>query len=121
MSLPAEAKSYHTVWVSQAGTPAERAHAVRYAAVDGHLYCFGDDGLRHISDGSRVSASIHRIANGPPLLAFDATVRTVEPADVNREALLELVAHIPLGRDLTQVEHTVDEWARTRRIVELVA
>jgi hypothetical protein len=118
MAIPAETKSYHTVWVSR---PGDRAHAIRYATADGHLYCFGDDGLSDVDDGSRVSASVHRIAYGPPLFGFDATVRTVAPADVNREALLELLAHVPLGRDLDEVEHTVDELMQTRRVVELVA
>ena len=118
MGLPAEATSHHTVWVTR---PGERVHAVRYAAVDGHLYCFGDDGLRTFADGTRVSASLHRIANGPPVAAFDATVQTVAPEAVNREALLELAAHVPLGRDLDEVERTIDDWRRSRRIVELVA
>lgn len=118
MGLPAEAKSHHTVWVRQ---PGERVHAVRYATAGGHLYCFGDDGLSQIDDGSQVAASLHRIANGPPVAEFGATVRTVPAADVSVEALLELLDHVPLGRDLDEVVRTVDEIRRTRRVVELVA
>ena len=118
MSVPGETKSYHTVWVTP---PGERPHALRYATTDGRLYCFGDDGLRDVADGSRVAASVRRIAFGPPVVAFDATVRTVPPADVDREALLELAAHVPLGRDLAEVERTLVEWTATRRIVELIA
>ena len=94
---------------------------MRSAAANGRLYCFGDDGLADISDGTQVAASVHRIANGPPLSHFDAIVRTVAPDDVDREALLDLAAHVPLGRNLAEVENALAHWRQERRIVELVA
>jgi hypothetical protein len=118
MALPKDASSHHTVWVT---SPGDRVHAVRYATAGDHLYCFGDDGLRAVHDGTRVGATLHRIANGPPVAAFDATVRTVTPDEVEVEAVLELLAHDPLGRTLEEVEAAADDARRHRRIVELVA
>lgn len=115
-TLPDEVSSYHTVWVTP---PRAVPVAVRYATAGGRLYCFGDGELRDVADGTRVQAALHRIAFGPPVVTFGATVRTVASADVEREALLELLAHVPLGRSLEQVEQSV-ACHRERRVVALV-
>ena len=118
MALPKDVSSHHTVWVTP---PGDRVHAVRYATAGDHLYCFGDDGLGAVGDGTRVDATLHRIANGPPVAAFGATIRTATPDEVELEAVLELLAHVPLGRTLEDVEAAADDARRHRRIVELVA
>jgi hypothetical protein len=116
-TLPDEVSSYHTVWVTP---PRAAPVAVRYATSGGKLYCFGDDELREVADGTRVQAALHRIASGPPVVTFGATVRTVAPDDVEREVLLELLEHVPLGRSLDEVDESVARH-RERRVVMLVA
>jgi hypothetical protein len=116
-ALPDEVSSYHTVWVTVPGRPPV---ALRYATAGDRLYCFGDGELGDVADGTRVQAALHRIASGPPVVSFDVTVRTVTADDVEREALLELLAHVPLGRSLDEVEESVTRH-RARRVVELAA
>ncbi len=118
MALPKETSSHHTVWVqSRQG----RAVPVRYALSGDHLYCFGDDGLAGVADGERVGATVHQIADGPPLFGFSATLRTVVPDEIDPEVLNELLAHLPLGRTLVEVQRSLDDQRRHRRVVELVA
>ena len=117
MSLPDEVSSHHTVWIAPSG---ERPIAVRYAFVDGHLYCFGDAGLAAVRDGDRVRASLRRIASGPIVAEFVATARRVDSPSVDREALLQLLEHVPLGRSLQEVEDNLERQQR-RRIIELAA
>jgi hypothetical protein len=117
VSLPNEVSSHHTVWVTPSG---RRPVAVRYASVDGHLYCFGDDGLADVHDGERVHAAIHRIAGGPPIAEFAATTRRVPGTAVDREALVQLLEHVPLGRTRDEVEEGLERH-RHRPVVELLA
>ena len=118
MTVPKQISSYHTVWV-RAGHG--RAVPARYATSGEHVYCFGDEGLAEALDGERVAATVHRIANGPPLFGFSAIVRTVAPDKVDPEVLSELLAHVPLGRTLSEVQHSLDDQRQRRRVVELVA
>ena len=118
MALPKETSSHHTVWVKSRDG---RAVPVRYAMSGEHLYCFGDEGLAGVVDGERVGATVHRIAEGPPLFGFSATLRTVAHDEIDPEVLNELLAHLSLGRNLVEVERSLDDQRRHRRIVELVA
>ena len=120
MTIPKEISSYHTVWVRSRDGHG-RAVSARYATSGEHVYCFGDDGLVEVLDGERVAATVHRIANGPPLFEFWATVRTVAPDKVDPEVLSELLAHVSLGRTLSEVQHSLDDQRQRRRVVELVA
>lgn len=117
MPLPAAAGSHHTVWVNQ---PGGVSHPVRYAVDGDRLVCFGDGDLAGIPDGTRVSASIHEIAGGPAVANFGASFRQVTPASISADALLELLAHVPLGRSLDEVETHLAEQRAERRIIELV-
>lgn len=119
MAVPAEARSFHTVWIRLGN---ERSVAARYTLADGHLVCFGDNGLSALADGDRVSATIHAIANRGPVVTFPAVVREVRPEAVEIGTLSELLANV-MRHDGT-VEDAVrwlDEQRRTRRVVELVA
>lgn len=116
MALPKDVTSGHTVYVER---PGRRPAKVRYAVAGERLVCFGDDGLSTIPDGATVHAAVHDLHFGPPLFTFDAHVRELAPEDVDREALLELLAHVPLGRSLAEVEATVEVQRTTRRVVEL--
>ena len=56
-------------------------------------------------------AAVHDIAGGQVLDSFSITVTDVPPAAVDREALLDLLAHVPLGMNLAEVNARVDELA----------
>ena len=113
-----QVKGHHTVWVKKPVWP--RPVPVRYAVSGSSLVTFGDEGLADLVAGDRVIATVHEIAGGPVLESIGATVTEIPPAEVDREALLELVAHVPLGANLAEVNARVDELCRTRRVIALV-
>jgi hypothetical protein len=113
-----QVKGHHTAWVKKQGWA--RPVPVRYAVSGNSLVTFGDEGLAGLVAGDRVVATVHEIAGGPLLESLSATVTEIPPAEVDREALLELVAHVPLGATLDEVNSRVDELCRTRRIIGLV-
>jgi hypothetical protein len=117
MTLPAAVKSHHTVWVT---APAQRPRPVRYAVEGERLVCFGDDGLASVPDGSRVSLSVHEIAGGQVLATFPASVRQLAPDAIDTNTLVELLAHVSLGRTLDEVEASIDAQRHERRVIELV-
>jgi hypothetical protein len=122
VSLPDEVRSHHTAWVGIADTRAARRPVpVRYALAGESLVMFGDEELAELADGSRVTVTIHEIHDGPPVAAFTATLRDLDPAEVDMEALAELVAHVSLGRDLTEVTEHLDDIRAHRRVVALGA
>jgi hypothetical protein len=118
MGLPSTASSHHTVWV---GPPGDVPHPVRYAVDGDRLVCFGDDALAGIPDGTRVTAAIHEIAGGPAVASFGGSLQHLAPKEVPGEALLELLAHVPLGRDLDEVQASLSRVRAGRRIVAIVA
>jgi hypothetical protein len=113
-----EIKGHHTVWVKKREWA--RAVPVRYGVSGDSLVTFGDNRLEALSAGDHAVATVHEIAGGPLIASFGVTVADVAPADVDREALLELVEHVPLGATLAEVNARVDELSRTRRIIVLV-
>ncbi len=118
MSLPAEARSFHTVWIRHGD---DRSVSARYTLAGDHLVCFGDNGLSGLADGEQVSATIHAIANGGPVVTFLATVRDVAADTVETGTVGELLANV-MRHDGT-VEGAlrwIDDQRRTRRSVELV-
>jgi hypothetical protein len=119
MSLPTEARSFHTVWINHGD---EQAVAARYTLTGDRLLCFGDKRLSGVADGEHVSASIHAIANGGPLVTFPATLREVAPDAVGIGTLSELLANVMRHDGTVEgAERWLDEQRRTRRVVELVA
>jgi hypothetical protein len=118
MSVPAAVKSYHTAWLTPRGG---RPHPVRYAVDGQRLVCFGDNTLANVPDGGRVGVSVHEIAGGQSREAFSASLRRLPPDDIDMNALAELLAHVPLGRTIEEVQANLDEQRAHRRVVELVA
>lgn len=116
MGLPASVGSHHTVWV---GAPGRPPHPERYAVSGDRLVCFGDGPLAAIADGTRVTATIHEIAGGPMVASFGASLCDLPPAEVPTEALLELLAHVPLGRSLREVDAGLARHRAARRVVAL--
>jgi hypothetical protein len=93
---------------------------LRYAVDGDRLICFGDGTLDGVPDGERVSVTIHEIAGGREVAAFGVVVRDLPAAQVPTEALLELLAHVSLGRDLDDVEQGLARYREGRRVVALV-
>jgi len=120
VSLPDEVRGHHTAWVGMAGGGAEHVRVpVRYALAGESLVMFGDKELSGVADGAQVIVTIHEIHDGPPLASFAATLRVVDPSEVDREALGELLAHVSLGHDLAEVSEHLDEIRAHRRVVAL--
>ena len=118
MALPVDAQSHHTIWLRQGDSP---AHPVRYAVAGDHLVCFGDDGLTAVQDGQRMSATVHAIACGPPLVTFDVTVREMLPDDVDILTMSDLLANVMEGDGTVEgAVRWLDGERHHRRIVELV-
>jgi hypothetical protein len=117
MTLPNGVSSHHTVWVRP---PGAEPHPLRYAVDGDRLICFGDGTLEGVRDGARVALTIHEIAGGHQVAAFGAAVRELRAAEVPTEALLELLAHVPLGRSLEDVELNLARYRDARRVVALV-
>lgn len=121
MSLPDDVRGHHTAWVAVAGGRADHPPVpVRYAPVGESLVMFGDRELSGVADGARVIVTIREIHDGPPLVSFAATLHDVDPSEVDEEALEELLAHVPLGRDLAEVSEHLGEIRAHRRVVALV-
>jgi hypothetical protein len=84
------------------------------------LVTFGDGDLAGLASGDRATASVHEIAGGPAITSFAVSVSEVPPDDIDKEALLELLEHVPLGATLSAVDAAVDQVRHTRRVVALV-
>ena len=118
MRLPAEARSHHTIWLRDGE---ERAVPVRYVVAGEHLVCFGDNGLSSLPDGRRVSAAVHAIACGAPLIAFDVTVQVLAPEQVAMASVGELLENVVRSDGtLEDAVRWLTEQRSRRRIVELV-
>ena len=116
MSLPAEIRSHHTLWLE---LPGGRTASVRYAAADGRLLCLGDDGLADTAAGSRMIAALRGLACGPLERSFWVRVEEVSPDDVELGVLAELLGDRPLGRTSDEVRRNLEEIRATRRLVAL--
>ncbi len=77
--------------------------------------------LASVPDRARVSVSIHEIAGagGHLLASFGASLRRLTPAEVDLNALGELLDHVSLGRTLDEAEVKLAELRATRHVVEL--
>ena len=115
----AQVKSHHTVWVRKRGW--QRGVPVRYATSGDAMVTFGDGPLQTLEAGDSTSVAVHEIAGGPPIASFEASVVEVRPSDVDREAVLELLAHVSLGASLAEVNAKVDGICSSRRILALVS
>lgn len=116
MSLPSEVSSHHTIWVE---VPDGRTVAVRYAMDGDRIVCFGDDGLRGVADGTRLTAGVRGLASGPPEGNFWIRVQELGPDEVPVALLADIVGHTPLGRDADAVLRNLEAMRRSRRLVAL--
>jgi hypothetical protein len=118
MSLPSEVRSHQTVWID---VPGGRTAAVRYEMDGERLVCFGDDGLSGLVTGTRVTASLGGLADGPLDAMFWVQVRDLDPDEVSIALLSDLVGDRALGRGIEEVVATLEGMRRSRRLVALEA
>lgn len=118
MSLPAEARSHHTLWLD---LPGGRTVAVRYVPDGDRLVCLGDDGLADIPTGSRLFASLRSLACGPKAGGFRVRVEELEPEALSLGLLADLLGDRPLGRTSDEVTRNLEQIRSTRRLVALAA
>lgn len=118
MSLPAEIRSHHTIWVD---LPGGRTVALRYASDGDRVVCLGDDGLAGVPAGTRLSASVRGLACGPQERVFWVRVEDVATNGLSLGTLADLVGDRPLGRTSEEVCRNLEDIRSTRRIVALAA
>jgi len=118
MSLPSEVRSHQTVWID---APGGRTAAVRYEVDGDHLVCFGDDGRGGLVAGTRITAFVRGLADGPLDATFWVRVRDLDPKDVSIALLSDLVGDRPLGRTSEEVVRTLEDMRHSRRLVALEA
>jgi hypothetical protein len=118
MSLPNEVRTHQTVWID---VPGGRAAAVRYEMDGDRLVCFGDDGISGIPAGTKVTAAVGGLANGPLDAMFWAYVRELDPDDVSLTLLSDLIGDRALGRTSEEVVRNLEAMRRSRRLVALEA
>jgi hypothetical protein len=117
MALPLMLSRYHTAWVSCAEC---RPRPVRYAIDDrDRMVCFGDELPADATSGRHLFVTVHEIAGGPAVAQFTGVLRDVKPPDFDENALLELLEHVPLGRNTAEVTATLAQH-RARRLVSLL-
>jgi hypothetical protein len=117
-ALPNEFRSHQTVWID---APGGRTAAVRYEMDGDRLVCFGDDGRGGLVAGTRITAGVRGLADGPLDGMYWVNVRDLEPDDVSIALLSDLVGDRPLGRTGEEVVRKLEELRHSRRIVALEA
>jgi len=118
MTLPKEVRTHQTVWID---VPGGRTAAVRYEMDGDRIVCFGDDGLSGIPAGTKVTASLGGLADGPLDAMFWVYVRELDPDSVSLALLSDLVGDRALGRTSEEVVRTLEGMRRSRRLVALEA
>jgi hypothetical protein len=118
VSLPSEVRKHQTVWID---VPGGRTAAVRFEMDGDRLVCFGDVGLRSIQAGTRVTAAVRGLADGPLDVMFWAQLRELDPAEVSLALLSDLVGDRALGRTSEEVVRKLEAMRTSRRLVTLEA
>jgi hypothetical protein len=115
MTLPLSLSRYHTAWVSCADC---RPRPVRYAIDGERLVCFGDELPHDAVNGRHITITVHEIAGGPAVVRMTGALRDVPAADIDPNALLDLLEHVSLGRDADEVASAISRH-KARRLVVL--
>ena len=118
MNLPSEVRSHQTVWID---VPGGRTPGVRYEMDGDRIVCFGDDGLSGLVAGTRVTASLGGLADGPLDAMFWVRVSELDPDEVPIALLSDLVGDRALGRSMEEVVANLEGMRRSRRLVALEA
>jgi hypothetical protein len=115
MTLPASVTRHHTAWVHCDDC---RPHPVRYAIDGDRMVCFADALPSGATAGRRVFVTVHEIAGGQALAELSSTLQEVAVADVDPNAVIDLLEHVSLGRTADEVEVAIARHRR-RRLVAL--
>ena len=118
MSLPNEVRTHQTIWIDM---PGGQTAAVRYEMDGDRLVCFGDTGLSSIAAGTRVTAGVRGLADGPLDVMFWVEVKDLDPEDVSIALVSDLVGDRALGRSMEEVVGNLEGMRRSRRLVSLEA
>jgi hypothetical protein len=111
-------EDHETVWVRKPGWT--KSLPMHYARSDEGLVVFGDRGqLTDLADGDHATATIREHGSGPVVDSLAVTISEVARGAVDHDALLELVAHVPLGDNPIWVNIRLDELAHSRRFLVL--
>ena len=114
MTLPLSLSRYHTAWVSCAEC---RPRPVRYAIDDERMVCFGDELPHDAVNGRHIFITIHEIAGGPVVAQMTGAVRDVAAADLDPNAVLDLLEHVSLGRNSSEVAAAIARHKARRFVV----
>jgi hypothetical protein len=113
MTLPASVTKHHTAWVRCDDRP---PHPVRYAIDGDRMVCFGDALPAGATAGRRVFVTVHEIAGGQTLAQMSSTLQEVAVADVDPNAVIDLLEHVSLGRTADEVEVAIERHRRRRLV-----
>jgi hypothetical protein len=105
MELTDRIRKGHTVWVRW---PDHHPVVVRYAVAGDTLWCFGDGDEAAVPLGSDLEVTAHEIHDGAPVARFRAVAESVPGSSVDREVLLTLLEHVAMGRNLAEVEASLE-------------
>jgi hypothetical protein len=115
MTLSAEVARHHTAWVRGADS---HPRPVRYSVDGDRLVCFGDQLPIDATDGRQVYVTIHEIAGGAVVSQMSGIVHDIGADDVDPNALIDLLEHVSLGRNRSEVDSAIARH-RHRRLVAL--
>jgi hypothetical protein len=110
VALPDTVNRHHTAWIHCDACP---PHPIRYAVDRDRIVYFGDQ-LTAAATGRRVT--VHEIAGGPLLAEFAGLLHDVNADEVDANAILDLLEHVPLGRTRSERDAAIARH-RTRRLV----
>src|SRR4029078_6284803 len=105
MTLPASVTRHHTAWGHCDDC---RPHPVRYAIDGDRMVCFGDALPAGATAGRRVFVTAHEIAGGQTLVQMSSKQTAVAVADVDPNAVIDLLEHVSLGRTADEVEVAIE-------------
>ena len=116
MTLPKEVRSHQTVWID---VPGGRTAAVRFEMDGDRLVCFGDKSLSGVVGGTRVTASVGGLADGPLDVMFWAQLNDVDAEGVPLSLVSDLLGDRALGDTMDAVVSNLEGLRRSRRLVTL--
>lgn len=114
MTLSKVVSRHHTVWLAFNG---RRSVPVRYATTDTEMICFGDGKLSDLQDTDNAIATVHEIADGPPLESFPVSTRTVAGEELSLSTIAEVHGNAP--DPLPDGANSYEVIQRERRFVAL--
>jgi hypothetical protein len=82
------------------------------------MVCFADALPSGATTGIRVFVTVHEISGGQTLAEMSSTLQELSLADVDPNAVIDLLEHVSLGRTANEVEVAIERH-RHRRLVAI--